>query len=453
MKKRLLFFVMLVGVLVLGFAQTALSGTYRYSANAYITFTGNNFTGSWNRTSTMSGTYSVSGTRLTLNITGGTVGRNTWNWTIVDANTLRDQDGDNWRKEGGGSQSGSNTTSINITVANTAQWNAALQQIRNGGDNRNYVITVNGNVSVPGIASGVENDSTGFGRVENLTVTINGNGRLSLTGQGGILYVSQGQTFIIDSPNLTLQGHSRNEEPLVSVMTGVLQLKNGSISGNSAQGGGGGVNVVGNGTFNMSGGTISGNTTTSLDLSGYILHGYGGGVDVSGSTFNMSGGTISGNTAQDGGGGVNVGGGTFNMSGGTISGNNTQKSGGGVTVIRESTFTMSGGTISGNSAQVGGSGVAVVNNSTLIMSGGTISGNRASTNGGGVAIVGSIFTKTGGTIYGANEGSNTNNIGTNRIGNAVLWTDGSNVTRYRNATLGVNDNISTSNPSAGWTRL
>jgi len=101
MKKVLILTVMLTGVLALGFAQTALSGTYRYSANAYITFTGSNFTGSWNRTDTMSGTFSISGNRLTLNITGGTKARNTWTWTIVDANTLRDQDGDSWRKEGG----------------------------------------------------------------------------------------------------------------------------------------------------------------------------------------------------------------------------------------------------------------------------------------------------------------------------------------------------------------
>jgi hypothetical protein len=87
-------------------SSTAFSGTYRYDASYYITFTDSNFTGSWG-SSTMSGTYSVSGSRLTLNITGGTVGRGTQNWTIVDANILRDQDGDSWMKEGGGSQASS----------------------------------------------------------------------------------------------------------------------------------------------------------------------------------------------------------------------------------------------------------------------------------------------------------------------------------------------------------
>jgi len=102
MKKVIICLVLLVSVLVLGFAQSALSGIYRYNSDYYISFAGNNFTGSWGGSS-MSGTYSVSGSRLTLNITGGTLGRDTWNWTIVNANTIRDQDGDDWRKEGGAS--------------------------------------------------------------------------------------------------------------------------------------------------------------------------------------------------------------------------------------------------------------------------------------------------------------------------------------------------------------
>jgi ABC-type glycerol-3-phosphate transport system substrate-binding protein len=101
-KKVLFFTVMLLNALVLGFAQSVLSGIYRYDADYYISFAGNNFTGAWD-SSSMSGNYSVSGSRLTLNITGGTVGRNTWNWTIVNANTIRDHDGDDWRKEGGAS--------------------------------------------------------------------------------------------------------------------------------------------------------------------------------------------------------------------------------------------------------------------------------------------------------------------------------------------------------------
>jgi hypothetical protein len=84
----------------------------------------------------------------------------------------------------------------------------------------------------------------------------------------------------------------------------------------------------------------------------------------------MSGGTISGNSSSSSGGGVYVGGDTFTMSGGTISGNSSS-SGGGVSVSY-GTFTMSGGTISGNSSPYfygggGGGGVFVDGSGTFAM--------------------------------------------------------------------------------------
>ena len=71
----------------------------------------------------------------------------------------------------------------------------------------------------------------------------------------------------------------------------------------------------GSGTFNMYGGSITGNRAT----------GDGGGVYKSGSnsSFNMYGGSITGNTANSYGGGVYVDGGGFTMSGGTIGGTKT----------------------------------------------------------------------------------------------------------------------------------
>lgn len=73
-------------------------------------------------------------------------------------------------------------------------------------------------------------------------------------------------------------------------------------------------------------------------------------------TFNMYGGSITGNTADYFGGGVVVYGGTFNMFDGTISGNKVtnatmeEHGGGGVWVHREGTFCMKGGSITGNTA-------------------------------------------------------------------------------------------------------
>jgi len=93
-------------------------------------------------------------------------------------------------------------------------------------------------------------------------------------------------------------------------------MEGGTISGNTARDGCGGVYIMG--TFIMQEGTISGNTGQN-----------GGGVYIHNSrwgrgTFTMQGGTISGsNNASGNGGGVYIAGGTFTKTGGTISGNDT----------------------------------------------------------------------------------------------------------------------------------
>ena len=190
----------------------------------------------------------------------------------------------------------------------------------------------------------------------------------------------------------TLQSTAKNKPVFLIEGTGELTLTNcegtGKVIHNrSLSGSGTGVEVNG-GTFNLYGGTITGNTTDT----------YGGGVCVSGGTFNMYGGTISGNNATKGGGGVYVSGGTFNLyDGGTISGNTVTSDdttgGGGGVYVSGGKFEMSGGTISGNTADLTDGGVGVYNNATFNMSGGTISGNKATNNkpsyttyGGGVGV-------------------------------------------------------------------
>ncbi|MDR0473993.1 MAG: hypothetical protein LBH43_10035 [Treponema sp.] len=81
-------------------------------------------------------------------------------------------------------------------------------------------------------------------------------------------------------------------------------MESGEISGNTASGNngnnnGGGVHVGNGGTFTMSGGGISGNSTSSANNGGGVYVGSGG-------TFTMSGGGISGNTSSRFGGGVYV---------------------------------------------------------------------------------------------------------------------------------------------------
>ena len=102
------------------------------------------------------------------------------------------------------------------------------------------------------------------------------------------------------------------------------------------------------GTFNMYGGSISGNV--SSDSSGVLLDN-GSNSGGKGTAFNMYGGEITGNTATNGaGGGVSVfANSPFRMYGGSISGNTAKYGGGGVYVGSGSVFTVSGSvTITGN---------------------------------------------------------------------------------------------------------
>ena len=217
-------------------------------------------------------------------------------------------------------------------------------------------------------------------------VTITNNITLCLNGQ--TISAASGKRIFTVSGNLTLCDCKGNGK-----LTG----------GNDSKDGGGAIWVKG-GTFNMYGGTISGNTTTR-DMYG------GGGVFISSSgTFNMYGGTISDNKAYTYGNGVHVSGGIFTMYGGTIKDNepyNTEDvSGGGVSIGTSGTFIMNGGTISGNTAGKNGGGV--YDYGLFTMNGGTISGNKITQNtqygdfaGGGVYVYGASnkpFIMNGGTI-------------------------------------------------------
>lgn len=127
----------------------------------------------------------------------------------------------------------------------------------------------------------------------------------------------------------------------------------------------------------MTGGSF---TLTDCKGVGTITHASsktGRGVYVSSGTFNMYGGSITGNKAQDAqgrGGGVYVysGSGTFNMYGGSITGNRATGDGGGVYTVNE--FKMSGGSITGNNAY---------------------KSDYISTFGGGVCVGSGIFTVSG----------------------------------------------------------
>ena len=229
---------------------------------------------------------------------------------------------------------------------------------------------------------------------------------------------------------------SAKDQPVVEVTSGsTLTLTdckgNAGKVKHTSDGSGSGVKVENGGTFNMYGGTITGNKATTGDTA--TQRGGGVYVDGTGSTFTMNGGTITDNTATKGGGGVYVSGGTFTMKGNasvtsnratdqnngigggvyvvdgtftmndnaSVSGNNATSTDGGVGVYTSTstaTFTMNGGTIRGNNATKGG-GVGVYRAAKFEMNGGTISDNTAN-QGGGVYVESGTFDMNDGTITG-----------------------------------------------------
>jgi hypothetical protein len=207
-----------------------------------------------------------------------------------------------------------------LTVNNTGTWAEAVNGIRSGGNGKEYTITVTGTVSVP-----ASNGLT-FGSVTGVTVTIEGSGTLSLSNNGNLMSIGNGQTVI--AKDLTLKGRDSNSGSVVTVAKGGIFCMKGkaAVTGNKADRWdgrgvpmvirGGGVYVNG-GSFVMKGGTVSGNTSAS----DHAYEGEGGGVFViDKGTFTMEGGTISGNAATYGGGGVYNQYGGFAKTGGTIYG-------------------------------------------------------------------------------------------------------------------------------------
>ena len=273
----------------------------------------------------------------------------------------------------------------------------------------------------------------------NVTLCLNGHKITAADGMDAI-YMTGGSFTLTDCKGVGTITHASSKTGRgVYVSSGTFNMYGGSITGNRATGDGGGVYKSGsNSSFNMYGGSITGNTANS----------YGGGVYVDGGGFTMSGGTIGGtktgetNTATYGGGGVyakanfemtggSIGGtnendantadrgggvcvdcGKFTMSASadgqnipSITGNNATENGGGVYVIgSSSTFEMTGGSITGNNAAYGG-GVCVSKNGSFEMSGSScITNNKADSYGGGVNInyASATFTMKGGSITGNN---------------------------------------------------
>ena len=212
------------------------------------------------------------------------------------------------------------------------------------------------------------------------------------SGHGYLLNVQANVTLT----NLIVDGGSTSNvtaaRALIAVSKGKLTLGSGVVVRNNnnitTNGAGGGVCVIG-GNLEINGGTISGNTANS-----------GGGiamVNADAYTTTFKSGSITGNSATKamftgGGGAVYIAAGSFIMTGGSME-NNRAASGGAIylTPSGHCSFTLKNGTISGNTATYGG-GICAMS-ADLAFSGGSVTGNTATADGGGV------YETTGSTIH------------------------------------------------------
>ncbi len=246
-------------------------------------------------------------------------------------------------------------------------------------------------------------------------LTMNGNSCVdgkkdeSYTGRG----VEVQGTFILNGGNIINHQITANTNGAVSPLLSTDTLTTGKADGAA-------VYVVTGGTFEMNGGAIKDNQTKNAGAA-VAIYGEGanftlkdgtisgnkgayGAVMARNGAFNMNGGTIIQNTSTTSGGGVTVSSGIFEMSAGTISNNKATNEGGGVYINNAGTIRLlenSTGKITDNTAGIGGGGVSAENaNATIQIAGGEISSNTA-TYGGGIMIRScKAFTISGGKING-----------------------------------------------------
>jgi Domain of unknown function (DUF4347)/FG-GAP-like repeat/FG-GAP repeat len=272
---------------------------------------------------------------------------------------------------GGIYNDGTLSLSNSILSGNSASYNGG--GIYNNGRLTLNSSTLSGN-SAPG-GGGIYNDRDSTLTLSNSTLS----GNLAPSGMfggGGILNfggtVSLSNSILSGNSAGSLGGGIYNYGPLT------LSVLNCTLSGNSAYGGGGGISNYG--TLSLSNSTLSDNSVTSPYGSGGGIGNYSGMVELRDST-------LSGNSAIYGGGVYNeetlilsnttLSGNSASKDGGGIS-SITRTMGSLVSSIIATT-TINNSTISGNSATGGG---GIYNYGTLTLRSSTLSGNSASTSGG-----------------------------------------------------------------------
>ena len=273
----------------------------------------------------------------------------------------------------------------------------------NGGgvyiDGGNFTLnqgTITGNESVDGGGVYLNNGnfSLVMGQISDNTVSGNG---------GGVYLVGEDCVYRLKNGSIT-QNSAQNGGGVYLANGSFILAETiadvGSISRNTASATGGGVYIAGSGGFTMNGGTVELNTTTS---------GNGGGIFLNGGNFTMNNGKITDNSSAAQGGGVYLYGGAFLMENGNIADNSSASVGGGVCILNGGGFTMNSGSITGNgrkddAAVTTNGGGVYLDGGSLRVTKGNISSNESTSNGGGLYILNGTVEMGAGEILGNNCG-------------------------------------------------
>lgn len=292
----------------------------------------------------------------------------------------------------GGTVEGNKTTG-SLETGGGGLWLRAQSTITGG------VIQGNSSMYGGGVNTWGALDVTG-GTIQNNTATQNGGGVSVNIPQGTGFKLTFGGAATIKNNTAANAGGG-----LVLSRNTTADITGGSITGNSTTGptdGGGGIRVLAGAVLNLAGGDISGNTSTRT----------GGGLTVNG-TVNMTGGTISGNTvlpsaAQQGGGGVRLYAGSKMTASGGVIRDNRAPWGAGVQIAGAfqanpaATFTLSGATVSGNVVtDPSNNGGGFFNDGSLTITSGTVTQNTATLHGGGIFnLKTASYAQAGGSVNG-----------------------------------------------------
>lgn len=224
------------------------------------------------------------------------------------------------------------------------------------------------------------------------------------TNEGGAIKAENGVTVNINGGTISSNTAASNGGGVL-VWNGNLTMTGGTITGNTSGSEGGGIYFGGNDsghTLTISGGTISSNTAKS---EAWGTGGGGVCARGGNNKFTLIGGTITGNFAQGSGGGILNATDFFHMTGGSVTNNTADlHEGGGITLtgtegLDTNTALIEAGTITGNKTGYkadgtveatyqdwGGGGVFVSDKATLMVPHTTqVTGNDAGGFGGGIA--------------------------------------------------------------------